>query len=190
MRKRHSLRKLSLPSNFLIPQSYQTKSLWRIWSIYLYWESIKLGIWMQEESTLQSILRNGGIKTVIDHSINTENQEVSRIGNCLRRWSSPLKDHFLILRSKRLPTRVVDLRNSWIGLTSKNCQLWKQSSMTIIYVFCSIAYGTLSIHHSTQLSTNKLTLISWIKSEISKLSLRLHFQRKNSRLQLIVVIIC
>jgi len=36
---------------------------------------------MQERSTLQNILRSGGIKTIIELSINTEYQETSRIGS-------------------------------------------------------------------------------------------------------------
>jgi len=39
---------------------------------------------MLEESTLRSIPRNGGMKTVIALSINTENQEAWKIGNCSR----------------------------------------------------------------------------------------------------------
>jgi len=52
------------------------------------------------------------MKTVIDLSINTENQEASKIGNHLRRQSRPPKDHFLTSRSRRSPTRAEDLRNS------------------------------------------------------------------------------
>ena len=140
-------------------------------------------MWMWEESTLWNILRNGRIKTVIDLSINTENQEVLKIGNRSRKWLNPPKDHFSISRSKRSPTRVVDLENLWTRLTSKNYQLWKQSNMTIICVFHSIAYRILSIHHSTWLFTIKLISTFWTKSEISKVLLGLHFQRKNSRLQ-------
>jgi len=67
---------------------------------------------MQEKSTLQSIPRNGGMKTVIDLSINIENQEALKIGNCSRKQSRLPKDHFSISRSRRLPTRAIDLGNS------------------------------------------------------------------------------
>jgi len=67
---------------------------------------------MLKESTLRSIPRNGGIKTVITLLINTENQEVWKIGNCSRGWSRSLKDYFLTPRSRRLPTRAIDLGNS------------------------------------------------------------------------------
>jgi len=66
---------------------------------------------MQEKSTLQNIPRNGGMKTVINLSINTENQEVLKIGNCLRRQSRPPKDHFSTSKSRRSPTRAEDLGN-------------------------------------------------------------------------------
>ena len=52
------------------------------------------------------------MKTVIDLSINTENQEVLKIGNHSRKWSNLSKYHFSISRSKRSPTRVVDFENS------------------------------------------------------------------------------
>ena len=70
---------------------------------------------MQEKSTLQNIPRNGGIKTVIDLSINTENQEASKIGNHSRRQSRPPKYYFSTSRSRRFwrfSTRAEDLRNS------------------------------------------------------------------------------
>ena len=67
---------------------------------------------MQEESTLQSIPRNSGMKIVIALSINTKNQEALKIGNCSRGLSRPPKDYFSTSRSRRSPTRVVDLGNS------------------------------------------------------------------------------
>jgi len=67
---------------------------------------------MQEKSTLQNIPRNGRIKTVIDLSINTENQEALKIGNCSRRQLRLPKYHFLTSRFRRLPTRAKDLGNS------------------------------------------------------------------------------
>ena len=67
---------------------------------------------MQERSTLQDIPRSGGTKTVIKLSINTECQETLRIGSHSKEQSNPPKDHFLTPRSRKLPTRVVDLGNS------------------------------------------------------------------------------
>jgi len=51
------------------------------------------------------------MKTVIDLSINTENQEALNIGNRSRRQSRLPKDHFSISRSRRSPTRAVNLGN-------------------------------------------------------------------------------
>jgi len=51
------------------------------------------------------------MKTVIDLSINTENQEALKIGNRSRRQLRPPKDHSLTSRSRRSPTRAKDLGN-------------------------------------------------------------------------------
>jgi len=52
------------------------------------------------------------MKTVIELSINTENQEALKIGNCSRRQLRPSKDHSLTSRSRRSPTRAEDPENS------------------------------------------------------------------------------
>ena len=67
---------------------------------------------MREESILQSTPRNGGTMIVDNLSICTENQEVLKIGNHSRKLSRLPKESFLIPKSRRLPTRVEDLRNS------------------------------------------------------------------------------
>jgi len=52
------------------------------------------------------------MNTVIALSINTENKEAWKIENCSRGWSKSPKNHFSTSRSRRSPTRTVDLGNS------------------------------------------------------------------------------
>jgi len=65
-----------------------------------------------EESRLQSTPRYSGTRIVGDLSTYTKNQDVLKIGNHLRKLSRPLKEPFLIPKSRRSPTKVVDLGNS------------------------------------------------------------------------------
>jgi len=65
-----------------------------------------------EESRLQSTPRYGGTRIVGDPSTYTENQDVLKIGNHSRKLSRPLKEPFLIPKSRRSPTKVIDLGNS------------------------------------------------------------------------------
>ena len=123
MKKKCLSKKLSLSSNSSTLWLCLIRSLWSKLSTYLYQELIKLGIQIQEELTLWNIPRNGGMKTAIDLSIDIKNQEALRIGSCSKKWSNLPRDCFSIPKFKRSPTRVIGLRNSWIGLTSKNCQL-------------------------------------------------------------------
>jgi len=67
---------------------------------------------MLEESRLQSTPRYGRMRIVGDLSTYTKNQDVLKIGNHLRKLSRPLKEPFLIPKSRRSPTKVVDLGNS------------------------------------------------------------------------------
>ena len=50
---------------------------------------------MQDRSTLQNIPRSGGMKTAIELLINTECQEILRIGSCSKEQSNPPKNCFL-----------------------------------------------------------------------------------------------
>ena len=52
------------------------------------------------------------MRIVDNSSTYTENQDALIIGNRSRKSSKPLKEFFLILKSRRSPTRVMDLRNS------------------------------------------------------------------------------
>jgi len=52
------------------------------------------------------------MKTIINLSINTENQEVSKIGNHSRRQSRLPKDYFSTSKSRKLPIRAENLGNS------------------------------------------------------------------------------
>ena len=181
-RKKRLLKKFPLSSSLLTLRTFQIKNLWNKLLIYWQQESNMHGMPIQEKLTLWNIPRNGGMKTVIELSINTENQEALKIRNCSRRQLRPLKNHSSTSRSRRSPTRAEDPENLWIGLASANCQLWKQSNMTINLVFHLIACETLSTPPSTPLFITKSISVSWIKLEINKLPLGPHSQRKNSRL--------
>jgi len=52
------------------------------------------------------------MRIVGDLSTYTENQGVLKIGNCSRKLSRPLKEPFSIPKSRRSPTKVVNLGNS------------------------------------------------------------------------------
>jgi len=67
---------------------------------------------MLEESRLQSTSRYSGTRIVGDPSTYTKNQDVLKIGNHSRKLSRLLKEPFLIPKSRRSPTKVVDLGNS------------------------------------------------------------------------------
>ena len=67
---------------------------------------------MLEESRLQSTPRYGRTRIVGNPSTYTENQDVLKIGNCSRKLLRPLKEPFLIPKSRRSPTKVMDLGNS------------------------------------------------------------------------------
>jgi len=67
---------------------------------------------MLEESRLQSTPRYSGMRIVGDPSTYTENQDVLKIGNHSRKLSRLLKEHFSIPKSRRSPTKVMNLGNS------------------------------------------------------------------------------
>ena len=67
---------------------------------------------MPEESRLRSTPRYGGMRIVDNPLTYTENQDILMIGNHSRKLSKPPKEFFSILKSRRSPTRVMDLGNS------------------------------------------------------------------------------
>jgi len=72
----------------------------------------ELGMPILEESRLQSTPRYGRTRIVGNPSTYTKNQNVLKIGNHSRKLSRPLKEPFLIPKSRRLSTKVIDLGNS------------------------------------------------------------------------------
>ncbi len=60
---------------------------------------------MQERSILQNTPRSCGMKTAIILSINIENQETSRIGNCSKEQSNPPKDCFFDIKIQEVANK-------------------------------------------------------------------------------------
>ena len=101
------------------------------------------------------ILRAGGTKTITSLWGIIEYQDLLKTRRSLRKQSNPPSDPSLISKSKKLPTKNKNPRNSWAGSTSASYQPSKPSNTIINCAYPLIIHGMHSIWPSTLLSIIK-----------------------------------
>ena len=129
MKKKHHSSKMTCPlSRILTLTNLKTLSTHLLYILNVYRGRIP------SSSILQGILRAGGIRNVIDPWETIEYQEILKTRRSLRKQSKLPSSPFLILKSKKLPTKNKDLGNSWAGSTNTNYQPSKPLNIMINHV--------------------------------------------------------